>query len=613
MKNTLFREGEGYQLPHYPFQIPPELGGAMHPALKSYPSGHPLTIHPTEPTCYPVVIVGAGLAGLSLACDLASRGIATVVIDEDNTVGVRGASSRGIVYVQKTLEMMDRLGVFEDLQERGITWSVGKTLAGNEVVYQFDASKNNASRQPPFINIQQFYLESFLVDRINQLGITDLRWNNKLLTCSIHKSKGSQTDDYAEFRVSTPAGEYTLRARWLLDCSGLNSPVVASLGLPIKAERGIDRWCISDVRFQVPLPIERWTWVEAPFNENRAVWQHLMADGVWRMDFQMPVECNLEEVSSPEVASDRIRRQVGEGVAFELVWVGPYSYRAQLLDRFRVGPVFFLGDSAHVMSPFGARGGNSGIQDAENLAWKVAMVLKGYVSPALLDSYHHERRPAAQWNIKVTGRTNRFLTPRSGFERLLRESVLSLAKRYPFARTLVNTGRLSIPFVYADTILNGQCEAGQLPLGTALPNIPLDITAFMREEGSIDKTKVPPSVGLVSLLKEGFLVILYGQAPTSAEEQSVWQTWFSEVSPWVQIRVMDEGWTRLFPRFLPLGGSLGLLRQCLGLGAEFQGMVLIRPDQHVAAIWAYCSPSLIKAYLRSKIVSPSEGEGAMKD
>ena len=136
-----------YELPSWPFVAPPDLGAR-------------------ERRRYPVVIAGAGLAGLALACDLALRGIAVVVLDEDDTVGVRGASSRGICYAQKSLELFDRLGIYERIREKGITWSVGRTFSGADEIYSFNLKDESFSEQPPFINLQQFYLEWFLVERI---------------------------------------------------------------------------------------------------------------------------------------------------------------------------------------------------------------------------------------------------------------------------------------------------------------------------------------------------------------------------------------------------------------------------------------------------------------
>jgi 3-(3-hydroxy-phenyl)propionate hydroxylase len=551
----------GYELPTYPFVTPPELSGARNEKAAQR---------------YPVVIIGAGLCGLTAACDFASRGIRAVVLDDDDTIGVRGASSRGIVYAQKTLEIMDRLGLYERLREKGITWSVGKTLAGTEVVYEFDASAQSASKQPPFINIQQFYLEWFLVDRITEIGNTDLRWKNKV-------AGYEQFDDHARIDVETPAGRYTLQADWVLDCSGVNSFVRDTLKLDTHPARGIDRWCISDVRFKAPLPIERWTWVEAPFNDNRAVWQHLMADDVWRLDFQMDPNCDTEYVSRLDVAAERVRRQVGEDVEFELVWVGPYSYRSQLLDEFRVGRTFFLGDSAHVMSPFGARGGNSAIQDADNLCWKLALVIAGEAPESLLDTYHAERRPAAQFNIMTTRRTSRFLSPETPQEKLFRDAAISLAREYTFARNLVNTGRLSAAFTYSDSPLCSDAQGVALARGAVVQNAPITLP-----DG-----------------RAGVLADLFRDAPAYVG------LWLGpqEVTAAEAIRHANQNAPRL--RMVQMGGAdLGLspiadpegrLARALCWDGETPAFVLLRPDMHLAAAISHPSIAAIgRAYARAR-------------
>jgi 3-(3-hydroxy-phenyl)propionate hydroxylase len=432
--------GTGYQLPTYPFEAPEELKDGI------------AVIHP-------VVIVGAGLAGLTAACDFALRGIPAIVIDEDDTVGVKGASSRGICYAQKSLEIFRRLGIFDRIEAKGVKWSVGKTLAGDEVVYEFDLAKqasHNVSEQPPFINLQQFYLEWFLADRIEELAVSKVRWQSRV-------TKVVQYTDHVVLDIDTPSGSYQCRALWVIDASGLRSPIREASGLKVEQSLGVDRWCISDVRFKDKKPVERWTWIEAPFNDNRAVWQHLMADDVWRLDYQMPADADPEYVSSPEVVAERLRRHLGEDVEFELIWVGPYAYRSHLLESFRKERIFFAGDCAHVMSPFGARGGNSAIQDADNLVWKLAQVISGKANDSILGSYSDERREGAQTNIQITNRTARFLSPKSTVEQMTRNAVIELAKRYPFARGLVNTGRLSTANVY---------KANPLHL-LGLPSVPI--------------------------------------------------------------------------------------------------------------------------------------------
>jgi 3-(3-hydroxy-phenyl)propionate hydroxylase len=370
--------------------------------------------------------------------------VAAVLLDEDNTVGVKGASSRGICYTQKSLEIFHRLGVYERIAAKGIQWSVGRTFAGEDEVYSFDLrqqSAYNLSSQPPFINIQQFYIEGFLVERIYELGHVDLRWQSRV-------SAFEQDTDGAVLTVETPAGSYRIEADHVVDATGSHSPFRRWCKASVTAKKGDDRWCIADVRFTKRPPTERHTWIEAPFNDNRAVWQHLMGDEVWRIDYQMAPDADPAYVSREDVVRERLARQFGPDAGVEIVWVGPYAYRSECIDQMRHGRVFFMGDSAKVVSPFGARGGNTGIADADNLAWKLAAVLRGQAAPALLDSYHQERHEAAQQNVLVTNRTARFLRPADGVERLFRCAAIGLAKQHPFARQFINTGRMAVANPY---------------------------------------------------------------------------------------------------------------------------------------------------------------------
>ena len=526
----------GYTLPTYPFRVPPEIEARA------------------ERRRYPVVIVGAGLAGLTLACDLATRGINTVVLDEDDTIGVRGASSRGIVYARKSLEVFRRLGIFDRIRAKGARWFVGRTLVNDDIVYEFDMSTVTSSEQPAFLNLQQFYIEWFLVDRIEALGRTDLRWKNRVV-------RAVQAADHVKVDVETPAGPYTLEAEWLIDASGLASAIREGFGLDTHSSKSTeDRWCITDVRFTKDLPQERWTWVEGASNEGRAIWQHPMADGVWRLDFQMAPNSDPAYVSHPDVARDRLRRHLGEGVEFELVWVGPYQYRAHLLDEFRHGRVFFIGDAAHVVSPFGARGGNTGIQDAENLAWKLALFLSGQAPERLLDTYSQERRAAAVENLEVTSRTARFLAPRSEGERTLRAAALALARKYPFARALINTGRLSAAHTYSSSTLvtsGGQC----------VQNVPI-ILADGKRACLIDLVSGTPCV---------FLALW---SPSRTANASV-VTGLRSLEADFPIKLLAVG---THPMVNSIRDADGTLARELRLEPGF--VVLIRPDLHVAGVFA---------------------------
>jgi 3-(3-hydroxy-phenyl)propionate hydroxylase len=432
-----FSQGTGYQLPEYPAVVPPAVQSGQTEHLR-------------------ILIIGGGLTGLTLACSLAQLGVKAVLIDEDNTVGVKGASSRGICYTQKSLEIFDKLGIYDRIKAKGIEWSVGRTFAGEDEVYNFDLKAQNSfslSQQPAFINIQQFYNEGFLVERTMALGGVELRWNNRVTAFS--KEGG-----VASFTIETPGGSYRAQADYVIDATGSKTPFRDWLGVKVTRKQGDDRWCIADVRFNTQPPKERHTWIEAPFNDNRAVWQHLMADDVWRIDYQMAPDADPAYVSREDVVRERLARQFGQDVKVDIVWVGPYAYRSECVDRMMVdlgkSLFFFIGDSAKVVSAFGARGGNTGIADADNLAWKLAAVVHGRATPDVLASYHDERHEAATTNVQVTNRTARYLRPADGAERLFRKASISLAKKYPFARSLVNTGRMAVANAYTRSPLKAQ-------------------------------------------------------------------------------------------------------------------------------------------------------------
>ncbi len=425
-----FSQGVGYALPEYESVVPD--------AVRTGKAEH-----------HRILIVGGGLAGLTLACSLAQLGIDCVLLDEDNTVGVKGASSRGICYTQKSLEIFDKLGIYERIKAKGVQWSVGRTFAGDDEVYSFDLKAQgnfSLSEQPAFVNIQQFYNEGYLVERIEELGHAQIRWGNRVTAFEVK-------DSVAIFSIATHAGQYCVTADFLIDATGSRSPFHDWLNIKKTSKKGDDRWCIADVRFNTHPPKERHTWIEAPFNDNRAVWQHLMADDVWRIDYQMAPDADAAYVSREDVVRERLAKQFGSDTKVDIVWVGPYAYRSECVDRMSAAAgkseVFFIGDSAKVVSPFGARGGNTGISDADNLAWKLAAVVQGRADASLLQSYHAERHEAALTNVQVTNRTARFLRPKDGMERIFRTATIDLAKTHAFARSLINTGRMAVANPYS--------------------------------------------------------------------------------------------------------------------------------------------------------------------
>ena len=226
------------------------------------------------------------------------------------------------------------------------------------------------------------------------------------------------------------------------------------MGLEFEGRVFADQFLICDIKMKLERPVERWFWFDPPFNRGRSALLHRQADDVWRLDFQVGDQADRDEEVKPENVARRVRAMLGEDIDFAFEWISLYRFQSRRLQRFRHGRVLFAGDAAHQMSPFGARGGNSGVQDADNLVWKLDLVLRGRAPERLLDSYDAERIPAADENLLNTTRSTDFIAPKSAMSRILRDGVLALAETEPFARRLVNSGRLSVAACYDGSPLN---------------------------------------------------------------------------------------------------------------------------------------------------------------
>jgi 3-(3-hydroxy-phenyl)propionate hydroxylase len=506
---------------------------------------YPAAPRPAAALRHPVVIAGAGLVGLTLALDLARHGVKVVVLDEDDTVSF---GSRAICFAKRTLEIFDRLGIGRQCLAKGITWKTGRVFHGDREAYAFDLLPEEGHECPAFVNLQQYYAEEWLVEACAAAGV-EIRWRHRIAAVLAR-------DDGARLDVETAEGPYTLHADWLLACDGVRSTVRRELGLGFEGRTFHDQFLIADVllKAEVPFPAERWFWFHPPFFPQGSVLLHKQPDDVWRIDFQLGPEADAEAEKQPERVIPRVRAMLGEQVPFELEWVSVYTFRCRRMDRFRHGRVIFCGDAAHQVSPFGARGGNGGVQDADNLAWKLAFVLAGRAPPSLLDSYDAERGPAADENILNSTCSADFVTPKSAAAQVYRDAVLELSARHAFARTLMNSGRLSRPHTYVASPLNGPAgwEGGAMP-GAPAPDAPV------LRDGQPD--------WLLRHLGDGFRLLVF-----AAPDPTL-------------VAALPHGVAAVFiadeetPGALWDHAGLAAARFAAPRGAG----VLIRPDQHVAA------------------------------
>ncbi len=516
------------------------------------------------PVRHRVIIVGAGPVGLACAIDLAQRGIKVLVLDEDDSLAT---GSRAICFSRRSLEIFERLACISPILAKGVSWNTGKVFFGERLVYSFDLQPGGDEHYPAFINIQQYYVEAYLLARAAELPALEIRWRNRV-------EGVLNTRDGAELSVTTPRGRYSLACDYLVAADGSRSSVREILGLQAHGHSFRDRFLIADVRMRAAFPSERWFWFDPPFHRNQSALLHRQPDDVWRIDFQLGWDADPVAEREPGRVRERLRAMLGEAVEFELEWVSVYTFSCVRMERFVHDRVIFIGDAAHSVSPFGARGANGGLQDAENLAWKLAAVLAGDAGPGLLASFDSERQQATDENLLNSTRSTDFITPKSVASRLFRDAVLSLAHEHAFARSLVNSGRLSVPAVLSSSVLNypqsERYDAG-VPPGSVAADAPLVVAGAER--------------WLLELLDGRFCLLVYrGRGRESEIDEQLRQ--LHSLADQIQVLVVsaEPGEHPGVPQGFTFAHDVrGVLAQRYEMahGSSY----LLRPDQHVCARW----------------------------
>lgn len=520
---------------------------------------------------HPVVIIGAGPIGLTAALECAARGLPALVLDDNNTVSI---GSRAVCYAKRPLEIWDRLGVGESMVARGIDWKRGRVFFKDHQVYTFDLLPESGHKMPAMINLQQYHLEEFLVKACDQNPGVDLRWKHKLISLS-------QNPDHAVLTVETPDGVFKMEADWVLACDGASSSVRTMVNGEFTGQFFLERFLIADVIMKADFPTERRFWFDPPFHRGQSVLMHKQCDNVWRIDFQLGWNVNPDEEKKPENVIRRVQAMLGKDVEFELEWVSVYQFACRRIDNFRYERVLFAGDAAHQVSPFGARGANTGVQDIDNLIWKLKLVRDGNAPLALIDSYHTERAFAADDNLRNSTRSTDFITPKSHTSRVFRDAVLELAETESFARSFVNSGRLSTPTPYTESPLNTpdtESFTGAMRPGTNCTDAPV---VHNGQPG-----------WLLNQLGNEFIILVFGQITGLAENIQKIDIPLAAGSS-TPLRIVRVKNTRADAKAGDIIDNDGFAwkRYDVQSGAVY----LIRPDQHVAARWREFDQKKIEA------------------
>ena len=537
-------------------------------AGRKYPAHIPPLDGRSDARRHPVAIVGGGPVGLTAALGLARQGIASVLIEADDSVC---SGSRAICISRRSLEIIERLGAVDAFLDKGLPWTGGRSYYRDTEVLHFTMPQDQNQKLPPMVNLAQYHIEQFLLDAaMKQPELIDIRWQTRV-------SAVTDSGSGVTLQLHTPDGGYALEADWLLACDGGRSAIRDALGLQLQGTSYEGRYVIVDIALDSERPTERLAYFAPPCNPGSTVLVHKQPDNVWRIDYQVRDGEDPEEAVKPENVLPRVQSlldMMGERGPWAPIWITIYKANALTLESYRHGRVLFAGDAAHLVPIFGVRGANSGIDDADNAAWKLAYVIRGLADASLLDSYSSERVAATHENLSYGTKSTEFMAPPSFAFDLMRTAVLSLAAKHEGVRSLINP-RQSSAITYAASPLNAAqvdiWRAGPVP-GAVLPECPVMVPCDGQESGAHLTDLIGPGFSALHFSEDGRLDEALERFAGAMQEKGV---------PLQLLRLSR----------VRAGDGPGLsARDHTGRLFELYGaapgsVYLVRPDGHVAGRW----------------------------
>ncbi|MEO6624846.1 MAG: FAD-dependent monooxygenase [Burkholderiaceae bacterium] len=511
-------------------------------------SASPVSLNAASPVPahVPVLITGGGPVGFTLAALLAKFGVPCLVVEADAGYCT---GSRAICVSRRSQEILGWVGADAPLVQKGLSWVGGRSYYRDTEVLHFEMPWEPTQRFAPMVNIQQYFVEQFAHEAIARGAVPgDVRWNTRLVALE-HEAQ------CVVAQVESAAGLQSIRADWLVACDGGRSTVRELLGLQLQGMQYEGKYVIVDVRQKTRRAVERLAWFDPPSNPGSTILMHRQPDDVWRIDYQIRADEDPLEAVRPENVLPRVQSHlamIGEDAPWEVLWITIYNAKCLTLDSYRHGRVLFAGDAAHLVPIFGVRGLNSGLDDAGNMAWKLARVLQGESGEWLLESYSSERVPAARENMAYGAKSTEFMAPPDFAFELMRQATLRLALTDPSVRSLINP-RQSVPIRYADSPLNLAGDSSPWANNDAAPGAPAPDAQL--EDGS----HLSQHFGLA------FVCLVFANVAPSGIGQ-------------LQAHGMRA-------RLVPPVCTKAWQRYGLGLAGVQEALVLVRPDGYVMGRW----------------------------
>ncbi len=505
-----------------------------------------------------VLIIGAGPAGLSLACQLVRYGIDFVIVEKNPGVTIY---SKALGVQSRTLEIYEQLGVVDTAIDRGQIARKVRILAGGKVRGGFDLSNMGAGLSPyPYLFILEQSENERLLYEYLQSHQQDVMWQTKL-------ENFTQDETGVMAQVQTGDGKTeSISAKYLVGCDGARSPIRHALGLSFEGST------IERVFYLVDAQVDWEFGDDAGYacmsKSALGFFFPMVGEKRYRIIGTFPEGFDKPE---SEIVYEEVEQRIKEDNKLDIEisnvnWFSVYKVNTRAVNSFSVGRCFIAGDAAHIHTPTGAQGMNTGIQDTYNLAWKMALVIKGYAGEQLLDTYNEERLPNAQELLRTTDRAFNMMVNPSWFLSFMRTTIFPVIATYASGAVGKNIfsmmSQLGINYRDASASNHDSDKNLQVKAGDRMPYFLVDgVNVY-------DKFHAP----------KFHLVVFADHEQGDSDLQRVIETEYRDLINF-QIMPINQSVVELF-------------------GTNRPFTVLLRPDNYIGCISTEFSVADLKAYLQ---------------